>query len=100
MKNIIQKLPEIKYFIGFRKGNGQWEWSSNKTTVDSIHGKSPWVPGQPSGASIPDRATNCATIYGKHRSYLMSCHRRIKITEHICQRAVNAHRSSLIVDIA
>ena len=30
---------------------------------------------------------NCATIYGKHGSYLMSCRRRMKITEYICQRA-------------
>lgn len=79
----------MKYFIGLRKDNGEWEWSSNKATVDSFHGESPRVPGQPSGTSILGRTTDCATIYCKHRRYLMSRRRRMKDTEHICQRAMS-----------
>ena len=48
VKNIIKKLPVIKYFIGLKKENGKWKWLSNQTTVDSPQGKSPWADGQPS----------------------------------------------------
>ena len=92
IKNIIKKLPVIKYFIGLKKENGKWKWLSNQTTVDSSRGKFPWAPGQPSGT--PDRKDNCATIYGKYRSYLgrfddMSCSRRSRYSGHICERAVS-----------
>ena len=94
VKNIIKKLPAIKYFIGLKKDNGIWLWLSNQTTVDSSRGKSPWAPGEPSGTYQPYRKANCATIYGKYNSYLgrlddMSCRRLQKDTGHICERAVS-----------
>ena len=92
VKNIIKKLTATEYFIGLKKENGKWKWLSNQTTVDSSVGKSPWAPGQPSGTSIRNRKVNCATIFGKYRSYLgrfddMPCRRRSKNTGHICERA-------------
>ena len=67
VKNIIKSLTAISYFIGLKKDNGKWKWLSNQTTVNSSQGKSPWAPGEPSGAY---RNVNCATIYGKYWSYL------------------------------
>ena len=69
VKDIVKKLPVIKYFIGLKKDNGKWKWLSNQTTVDPSEGKSPWAPGQPSGTSKEEKA-NCAIIYGKYSSYL------------------------------
>ena len=91
IKNIIKKLPVIKYFIGLKKENGKWKWLSNQTTVDSSQGKSPWAPGQPSGRR--DLKMNCATIYGKYFSYFgrfddIACSRRVRDSGHICERAV------------
>ena len=94
VKNIIKNLPATEYFIGLKKDNGKWKWLSNHTVVKSSQGKSPWAPGQPSGASKLDREYNCATIYGKYRSYLgrfddLSCRRRRNNTGHICEKAVS-----------
>ena len=92
VKNIINNLTAIKYFIGLKKDNGKWKWLSNQTTVDSSQGKSPWAAGEPSGT--PDRKDNCATIYCKYRSHLrrfsdLSCRSRAKDSGHICERAVS-----------
>ena len=94
MKNIIKNLPTTEYFIGLKKENGTWKWLSNQTTVNSSQGHSPWAEGQPSGTSKSDRKDNCATIYGKYRSYLggfddLSCRRRMNNTGHICEKAVS-----------
>ncbi|XP_067019925.1 uncharacterized protein [Acropora muricata] len=91
VKNIIKKLPVIKYFIGLKKENGKWKWLSNQTTVDSSQGKSPWAAGQP---SKPKEEVYCAAIYGKYRSYLgrfddTECIRRMKNAGHICEKAVS-----------
>ena len=91
VKNIIKKLPVIKYFIGLKKENGKWKWLSNQTTVDSSQGKSPWAEGQP---SKPEEEVYCAAIYGKYRSHLgrfddMECSRRMKDSGHICERAMS-----------
>ena len=91
VKNVIKKLPVIKYFIGLKKENGKWKWLSNQTTVDSSQGKSPWAEGQP---SQPKQEVNCALIYGKYRSYLgrfddSECSYRMKIAGHICEKAVS-----------
>ena len=91
VKNIIKKLPVIKYFIGLKKENGKWKWLSNQTTVDSSQGKSPWAEGQP---SKPEEEVYCAAIYGKYRSYLGrfdddECSRRMNDAGHICERAVS-----------
>ena len=92
VKNIIKKLPVIKYFIGLKKENGKWKWLSNQTTVDSSQGTSPWAPGEPSGGW--DLKMNCATIYGKYWSYFgrfddIACRRRVRDSGHICERAVS-----------
>ena len=94
VKNIIKNLPTTEYFIGLKKENGKWKWLSNETTVNSSQGHSPWAEGQPSGTSKSDRKDNCATIYGKYRSYLgrfddLSCRRRMNNTGHICEKAVS-----------
>ena len=91
IKNVIKKLPVIKYFIGLKKENGKWKWLSNQTTVDSSQGKSPWAEGQP---SQPKQEVNCAAIYGKYRSYLgrfddIECSHRMKNSGHICERALS-----------
>ena len=91
VKNVIKKLPVIKYFIGLKKENGKWKWLSNQTTVDSSQGKSPWAEGQP---SQPKQEVNCAAIYGKYRSYLgrfddSECSRPMKIAGHICEKVVS-----------
>ena len=67
VKNIIKSLTAISYITGLKKDDGKWKWLSNQTTVNSSQGKSPWAPGEPSGAY---RKVNCATIYGKYWSYL------------------------------
>ena len=90
IKNIINKLPVIKYFIGLKKVNDKWKWLSNQTTVKSSRGASPWAPGEPSGSST----ANCATIYGKYLSHLgrfcdLPCSRRSRDSGHICERAVS-----------
>ena len=92
VKNIIKKLPVIKYFIGLKKENGKWKWLSNQTTVDSSQGKSPWAPGQPSGTPYRNEM-NCATIYGNYRSYFgwfddLPCRGLLRDSGHICERAV------------
>ncbi|XP_074629687.1 E-selectin-like isoform X2 [Acropora palmata] len=92
VKDIVKKLPVIKYFIGLKKDNGKWKWLSNQTTVNSSQGKSPWAPGEPSWT--PYRKDNCATIYGKYRRYLgrfsdLSCSLRSRYSGHICERAVS-----------
>ena len=93
VKNIIKNLTTIVYFIGLKKDNGKWKWLSNQTTVKSSQGTSPWAPGEPSGT--PDRNDNCATMYGKYRSYYLgrfddrSCSRRLRYSGHICERAVS-----------
>ena len=94
VKNIIKNLKAIKYFIGLKKDNGKWKWLRNKTAVNSSQGKSLWAPGQPSGTSKANRKDNCATIYGKYKSYLgrfddISCSRSEKVAGHICERAVS-----------
>ena len=86
VKNVIKKLPVIKYFIGLKKENGNWRWLSNQTTVDLSQGKSPWAEGQ---SSQTKQEVNCALIYGKYRSNLGRfdddyCRRRMKNTGHIC----------------
>ena len=91
VKNIIKKLPVIKYFIGLKKENGKWKWLSNETTVDSSQGKFPWAPGQP---SQPRQEVYCATIYGKYRNNLgrfdyLPFRHRMKYSGHICERAVS-----------
>ena len=91
VKDIIQKLPVIKYFIGLKKDDGKWKWLSDQTTVDPSQEKSPWAPGQPSGTSKEEKA-NCAIIYGKYKSYLGrfdddQCRRRMKNAGHICEKA-------------
>ncbi|XP_015760629.1 PREDICTED: uncharacterized protein LOC107339813 isoform X5 [Acropora digitifera] len=88
VKDIIKNLGGIKYFIGLKKDNGKWKWLSNQAIVDSTQGKSPWAPGE------PKQKDNCATIYGKYRSYLgrfddMSCRREEGEAGHICERAVS-----------
>ena len=90
VKNIIKNLATVKYFIGLKKDNGKWKWLSNETTVKSSDGTSPWAPGEPSWY----RRANCATIYGKYRSYLgrfsdLSCSRHVRDSGHICERAVS-----------
>ena len=92
VKNIIKKLPVIKYFIGLRKDNGKWKWLTNRKTVDGSKGKSPWAPGEPNGT--PDGKFNCATIYGKYMSYLGQfddtwCRHQVGKAGHICERAVS-----------
>ena len=92
VKNIIKKLPAIKYFIGLRKDNGKWKWLTNRKTVDGSKGKSPWAPGEPNGT--PDGKFNCATIYGNYMSYLGQfddtwCRYQVGEVEHICERAVS-----------
>ena len=92
VKNIIKNLTTVKYFIGLKKDNGKWKWLSNQTTVNSSQGISPWAPGEPNGR--PDRKDNCATIYGKYKTYLgrfddMSCTSSAKDAGHICERAVS-----------
>ena len=94
VKNIIKKLPVVKYFIGFKKDNGKWKWLSDQKTVDSSKGESPWAPGEPSETNKPERKFNCATIYGKYNSYLgrfddMSCSSLEENAGHICERAVS-----------
>ncbi|XP_044179346.1 uncharacterized protein LOC114955584 isoform X2 [Acropora millepora] len=91
VKDIIQKLPVIKYFIGLKKNDGKWKWLSDQTTVDPSQEKSLWAPGQPSGTSKEEKA-NCAIIYGKYKSYLGrfdddQCRRRMKNAGHICEKA-------------
>ena len=95
VKKIIKNLTTIKYFIGLKKDNGKWKWLSNQATVNSSQGKSLWAPGEPSGTL--DRH-NCATIYGKYRSYLgrlddMSCSRRMKNAGHICEKALSCTKN-------
>ena len=92
VKNIIKNLTTIKYFIGLKKDNGKWKWLSNRTTVNSSQGESPWAPGEPRGT--PDRKDNCATIYGIYLSHLglfddMSCTSSAEDAGHICERAVS-----------
>ena len=92
VKNIINNLTATKYFIGLKIDSGKWKWLSNQTTVDSSQGKSPWAPAEPS--ERPDRIDNCATIYGKYRSFLglfsdLPCSVRVKDSGHICERAVS-----------
>ncbi|XP_015760613.1 PREDICTED: uncharacterized protein LOC107339810 isoform X5 [Acropora digitifera] len=101
VKNIIKKLPAIKYFIGLKKDDGKWKWLTNRTTVDESKGNSSWALGdfswalgEPSGTSIRGRKVNCATIYGNYRRDLgrfddMSCRRRTKNAGHICEKAVS-----------
>ena len=94
VKNVIKNLTAIKYFIGLKQDSEKWKWLSNRTTIDSFQGKSPWAPGQPSGTYRPDQSLNCATIYGNYRSYLgrfsdFSCRRRDRNSGHICERAVS-----------
>ena len=94
IKKFIKNLTAENYFIGLKKDNGKWKWLSNQAIVDSSFGKSPWAPGQPSGTSIRNRKANCATIFGKYRSYLgrfddMSCRRKEKGAGYICERAVS-----------
>ena len=91
VKNIIKKLPVIKYFIGLKKENGKWKWLSNQTTVDSSQGKSLWAGGQP---SQPNNKVNCALIYGKYGSNLGLfdddyCRRSRSNAGHICEKAVS-----------
>ena len=93
VKDIVKKLPVIKYFIGLKKDNGKWKWLSNQTTVDPSEGKSPWAPGQPSGTSKEEKA-NCAIIYGKYSSYLGrfdddQCRERRNNAGYICEKAVS-----------
>ena len=91
VKNIIKKLPVIKYFIGLKKENGKWKWLSNQTAVDSSRRKFPWAKGQP---SQPNQKVNCALIYGKYRSDFgrfddSECSHRMKNAGHICEKAVS-----------
>ena len=91
VKNVIKKLPVIKYFIGLKKENGNWKWLSNQTTVDSSQGKFPWAGGQP---SQPNKKVNCALIYGKYESYLGLfdddyCRHPRSNAGHICEKAVS-----------
>ena len=64
----------------------------NRTKVDESKGKSPWDFGEPYGTSLLGGKVNWATIYGNYRFDLgrfddMSCRRRTKNAEHICEKA-------------
>ena len=92
VKSVIKKLPVIKYFIGLKKDNGKWKWLSNRTTVSSSQGKSPWAPGEPNGK--PEQKDNCATIYGIYLRHLglfddIWCTSSSRDAGHICERAVS-----------
>ena len=98
VKDITKNLTATKYFIGLKKDNGEWKWLSNGRAVNSSQGKSLWAPGQPSGTL--NRKDNCATIYGKYRSYLgrfddISCSRSEKVAGHICERAVSCTKDEI-----
>ena len=106
VKNVIEKLAPIKYFIGLKKENGKWKWLTNRTKVHESKGKSPWALGEPSGTSIRGRKVNCATIYGNYMHDLgrfddMSCRRRTKNAGHICERAVSCtkHERGRCLDV-
>ena len=59
MKNSIQEMKTIEYYIGLKKDtkSGEWKWISDNSTVSATIGKFPWARREPSGDG------NCANMY-------------------------------------
>ena len=63
LKNEIQAMNAIEYYIGLRKNStsGEWKWISDNSKVSVTRGEFPWAKREPSGDG------NCANMY---RDYL------------------------------
>ena len=63
MKNTLQRMKTIEYYIGLKKDSksGEWKWISDNSKVNASRGKFPWAKNEPSGDG------NCARIYKDYR---------------------------------
>ena len=63
LKDTIQKMETIEYYIGLKKDSksGEWKWISDNSKVSATRGNFPWAKLQPSGDG------NCAVMYKNYR---------------------------------
>ena len=66
LKNTIQRMETIEYYIGLKKDSksGEWKWISDNSTVNANRGRFPWARDQPDG-DLGDG--NCAVMYKDYR---------------------------------
>ena len=59
MRDTIQRMKTIEYYIGLKKdsNSGEWKWISDNSKVSATRGKFPWAMGEPNGDG------KCAVMY-------------------------------------
>ena len=86
LKNTIQKINTVEYYIGLKKESksGEWKWLSDNSKVNATRGKFPWARGEPNGDG------NCVVMF---RHYLqnyglfndLSCDQQLMYSGYICE---------------
>ena len=90
LKDSIQKMETIEYFIGLKYTSGAWRWISDNSKVNDTKGEFPWAKGEPSGDN-----ENCAVMYKEYRRDYglfsdLSCTVQRK-EGYICESPVNSN---------
>ena len=91
LKNTLQTLRTVKYYIGLTKDKrtGLWSWLSNGKSVNATTGKFPWAEAEPSDGD----GANCATMYKDYRNHYglfddLWCDSSSSDAGYICEMAV------------
>ena len=86
MKNTIQRMNTIEYYIGLTKDSksGEWKWISDNSKVNATRGKFPWAKHEPSGDG------NCARMYRDYRKDYglfsdLPCDKKTMYSGYICE---------------
>lgn len=96
IKQTIQNLKTVEYFIGLRQDlqTGEWRWISDNSPVPtSSKGKWPWARGEPNKWGVPH---TCVLMYKDYNSNYglynnVGCHIRQRLAGFICEGTRECH---------